>query len=46
LIIAPVIAQRGENYALWGCIGLWFSGGCYDSSAQSYSAKVQSLYSS
>jgi hypothetical protein len=44
--IAQVIAQQGEDYALWGCIGSWFSGNWYDSGAQSYIAKVQSAYSS
>jgi autotransporter family porin len=44
--IGQVIAQHGDDYALWGCVGSWFSGGWYDSGAQSYIAKVQSTYSS
>ena len=44
--IAQVIAAHGEDYALWGCIGSWFSGQWYDSGAQSYIAKVQSDYTS
>jgi autotransporter family porin len=44
--IAQVIAQHGEDYALWGCVGSWFSGGWYDSGAQAYIAKVQEDYQS
>jgi hypothetical protein len=44
--IAQVIAQHGEDYALWGCVGSWFSGGWYDSGAQSYIANVQADYQS
>lgn len=47
--IAQVIAQNGSNgqaYALWGCIGSWYSGDWYDSGAQAYISKVQSAYSS
>jgi autotransporter family porin len=44
--IAQVIAQNGEDYALWGCVGSWYSGNWYDSGAQTYIAKVQSAYSS
>jgi hypothetical protein len=44
--IAQVIAQNGEDYALWGCVGSWFSGQWYDSGAQNYIAKVQTDYES
>jgi len=44
--IAQVISAHGQDYALWGCIGSWFSGSWYDSGAQSYIAKVQSDYES
>lgn len=44
--IAQVIAQHGQDYALWGCVGAWFSGGWYDSGAQNYIAKVQADYAS
>jgi autotransporter family porin len=44
--IAQVIAQHGEDYALWGCVGSWFSGGWYDSGAQAYITKVQADYQS
>jgi autotransporter family porin len=44
--IAQVIAQHGEDYALWGCVGSWFSGNWYDSGAQSYIVKVQADYQS
>jgi hypothetical protein len=44
--MAQVIAQHGQDYALWGCVGSWFSGNWYDSGAQSYIAKVQGWESS
>jgi hypothetical protein len=44
--IAQVIAQHGEDYALWGCIGSWYSGSWYDSGASSYIAEVQGDYDS
>jgi hypothetical protein len=44
--IAQVIAQNGEAYALWGCIGFWYSGGWYTSGAQGYINRVQSDYAS
>ena len=44
--MAQVIAQHGDSYALWGCIGSWYSGQWYDSGAQSYIATVQSDYAS
>jgi hypothetical protein len=39
--MAQVVAQNGEYYALWGCIGAWFSNAWYSSSAQGYIATVQ-----
>jgi hypothetical protein len=44
--IAQVIAQHGQDYALWGCVGSWFSGEWYDSAAQGYIGKVQGYYAS
>ena len=44
--IAQVIAQHGEDYALWGCVGSWYSGSWYDSGALSYIPKVQGDYDS
>ena len=44
--IAQVIAQHGQDYALWGCIGSWYSGSWYDSGAQNYIATVQGDYES
>jgi autotransporter family porin len=44
--IAQIISQHGQDYALWGCVGSWFSGGWYDSGAQSYIAKVEADYQS
>jgi hypothetical protein len=34
--IQHVISSSGVDYALWGCVGSWFSGGWYDSGAQDY----------
>jgi archaellum component FlaF (FlaF/FlaG flagellin family) len=31
-----IIAANGLDYAVWGCVGSWFSGGWYDSGAQNY----------
>jgi autotransporter family porin len=42
--IAQVIAAHGEAYALWGCVGSWYSGNWYDSGAQSYITSVQNYY--
>lgn len=44
--IAQVIAAHGQDYALWGCIGSWYSGNWYDSGAQAYIPRVQSAYAS
>jgi chitodextrinase len=38
------IASNGSDSALWGCIGQWYSGGWYDSGAQSYITDVQNFY--
>ena len=34
--VAQIAATHGWAYVLWGCIGSWFSGGWYDSGAQTY----------
>lgn len=39
--MSQVIARHGEYYALWGCIGAWFSNAWYTSSAQGYINTVQ-----
>jgi chitodextrinase len=39
--IAQIIAAKGQNYALWGCVGSWYSGGWYDSGAQTYISSAQ-----
>jgi hypothetical protein len=39
--MSQVVAQHGEDYALWGCIGAWFSNAWYSSAAQGYIATVQ-----
>ena len=39
--MAQVIAQHGEDYALWGCVGAWFSNAWYSSPAQGYINTVQ-----
>jgi autotransporter family porin len=44
--IAQVISAHGQAYALWGCIGAWYSGAWYDSGAQGYISAVQSDYQS
>lgn len=33
--------ESRTNYMLWGCVGQWYSGGWYDSGAQSYISQVQ-----
>jgi hypothetical protein len=42
--IAQVITAHGQDYALWGCIGSWYSGSWYDTGAQNYIAAVQNDY--
>jgi hypothetical protein len=44
--IAQVIAAHGQDYALWGCVGSWYSGSWYDSGAQGYITSVQNDYQS
>ena len=39
--IAQIVASSGLDYAVWGCVGSWFSGHWYDSGAQSYIAGVK-----
>jgi hypothetical protein len=39
--MSQVVAQHGEDYALWGCIGAWFSNAWYSSAAQGYINTVQ-----
>jgi autotransporter family porin len=34
--ISQIISTSGFDYAVWGCVGSWFSGGWYDSGAQTY----------
>jgi hypothetical protein len=40
--IAQIIAAKGLDYAVWGCVGSWFSGSWYDSGGQNYSNSVKS----
>ena len=40
--IAQVVQTHGATYALWGCVGSWFSGEWYDAGARSYITEVQS----
>ena len=40
----PLTGHRGEDYALWGCVGQWYSGGWWDSGASSYVSTVQGYY--
>jgi hypothetical protein len=35
------VAARGLDYAVWGCVGSWFSGNWYDSGARNYISQVQ-----
>jgi hypothetical protein len=44
--MAQVLAAHGQDYAMWGCVGSWFSGGWYGSGFDSYVAKVQGYESS
>ena len=39
--VTQIAAAHGWNYVLWGCVGSWFSGGWYDSGAQSYISGVK-----
>jgi Bacterial Ig domain/Chitobiase/beta-hexosaminidase C-terminal domain/Transglycosylase SLT domain len=39
--IAQIVAARGLDYAVWGCVGSWFSGNWYDSGARNYISQVQ-----
>jgi hypothetical protein len=39
--IGQIIAANGLDYAVWGCVGSWFSGHWYDSGAQNYIASVK-----
>jgi hypothetical protein len=39
--IAQIVAANGLAYAVWGCVGSWFSGSWYDSGAQSYVASAK-----
>jgi hypothetical protein len=39
--VTQIAAAHGWDYVLWGCIGSWFSGGWYDSGAQSYITSVK-----
>jgi len=39
--IAQIISTNGFDYALWGCVGSWFSGSWYDSGARNYISSVQ-----
>ncbi len=38
---AEVIARHGRDYALWGCVGSWYSGDWYDAMAQRYIDRVK-----
>lgn len=39
--MAEVIADHGAEYALWGCIGSWYSGHWYDEGARPYIGQVK-----
>jgi hypothetical protein len=39
--ISQILAAKGFDNALWGCVGAWFSGSWYDSGAQSYISDVK-----
>jgi autotransporter family porin len=39
--VTQIAAAHSWDYVLWGCIGSWFSGGWYDSGAQSYISGVK-----
>jgi autotransporter family porin len=39
--IAQVIAAHDSDYAIWGCVGSWYSGEWYDPGAQAYIRAVK-----
>jgi hypothetical protein len=39
--ITQIISTNGLDYALWGCVGSWYSGGWYDSAAKTYIGTVK-----
>jgi autotransporter family porin len=39
--IVQIVSLRGFDYAVWGCVGSWYSGSWYDSGAQGYIGSVQ-----
>jgi hypothetical protein len=39
--VGQIAGVSGWPYVLWGCVGSWFSGGWYDSGANSYVASVK-----
>lgn len=39
--MSRIIAAHGLGYALWGCVGAWFSGDWYSGGAQSYIGDVK-----
>jgi hypothetical protein len=39
--IAQIISTNGFDYAVWGCVGSWYSGSWYDSGARNYISSVQ-----
>jgi hypothetical protein len=39
--ITQLISTNGLNYAVWGCVGSWFSGRWYDAGAQNYISSVK-----
>jgi autotransporter family porin len=39
--IDQVVARRGHDAALWGCVGSWYSGEWYDADARGYIARVR-----
>jgi hypothetical protein len=40
----PITGDPGQDYVLWGCVGNWYSGGWWDSGAQSYISPVQGYF--
>jgi hypothetical protein len=39
--MAKIVAANGEDYAMWGCVGAWFSNAWYSSGGQGYISTVQ-----